>query len=206
MKKYRLNLMHEDTKDLVPFIWNMPFSEACNHVKTQAHLQVITSMGTAKRKLRSGCSANSAKADAYNELMEAFASCKAAVAARDLPSDMVLSPELFQCIPPSARPEFRQKRAALAKCKQGEMTQGQADTWEETEEAQRHYRGNTMFKRSRRTMQAKIPMTMIRLLCLVLKRMTFNHRLYWLITKLLWPTLLEHWKTCRWTMKRVWQI
>jgi hypothetical protein len=48
MKKYRLNLMHEDTKDLVPFIWNMSFSEACNHVKTQAHLQVITSVGTAK--------------------------------------------------------------------------------------------------------------------------------------------------------------
>jgi hypothetical protein len=128
MKKYRLNLMHEDTKDLVPFIWNMPFSEACNHVKTQAHLQVITSVGTAKRKLRGGCSANSAKADAYDELMEAFASREAAVAAGDLPSDMVLLPELFQCIPPSARPKFRQKQAALAKRKQGEMTQGQADT------------------------------------------------------------------------------
>jgi hypothetical protein len=73
MKKYWLNLMHEDTKDLVPFIWNMPFSEACNHVKTQAHLQVITSVGTAKHKLRGGRSVNSAKADAYDELMEAFA-------------------------------------------------------------------------------------------------------------------------------------
>jgi hypothetical protein len=97
----------------------MSFSEACNHVKTQALLQVITSVGTAKHKLRGGHSVNSAKADTYDELMEAFASHEAAVAARDLPSDMVLSPELFQCIPPSARAEFRQKQAALAKHKQG---------------------------------------------------------------------------------------
>jgi hypothetical protein len=142
MKKYRLNLMHEDTKDLVPFIWNMSFSEACNHVKTQAHLQVITSVGTAKHKLRGGSSVNSAKADAYDELMEAFASREAAVAARDLPSDMVLSPELFQCIPPNARAKFQQKQAALAKRKQGEMTQGQA-----TDNKERDQRGLTPLPR-----------------------------------------------------------
>jgi hypothetical protein len=99
-------------------------------------------VGTAKHKLRGGRSVNSAKADAYDELMEAFASREATVTARDLPSDMVLSPELFQCIPPSARAEFRQKRAALAKRKQGEVTQGQA-----TVNKERDRRGSTPLPR-----------------------------------------------------------
>jgi hypothetical protein len=55
---------------------------------------------------------------------------------------MVLSPELFQCIPPSARAEFQQKRAALAKQKQGEMTQGQA-----TDNKERDRRGSTPLPR-----------------------------------------------------------